>query len=375
MKIILTGGGTGGHFYPILAVIDAINMLAEQKKMLPPEIVFMSDSPYDSAELVKRGVRFKRIYAGKIRRYFSLRNFPDILKTLAGIIKAVVIVYLDFPDIIFSKGGYVSFPVIFAAKIFGMPLVIHESDAVPGKVNQWAGKFARGIAISFPQTIKYFPKEKTAYTGNPIRKGFSVPLKTGSREILKLEENLPVILVLGGSQGARAINDLILDVLPELIQKYQIIHQCGENNFEDVKKRISIILDKSSLSHRYHLFKYLKEDLLRMAYGSANLVISRAGSGSIFEIATSGLPSILIPLPHAAQDHQRENAQAYAETGATEIIEQNNLTPHILLSEIEKIISNKKLMEDMSKTAKNFSKPDAAEKIAKEILVITLEHS
>lgn len=374
MKIILTGGGTGGHFYPIIAVVDAINEIIEKRKIIPPEIIFMSNSPYDPTELNKRRIRFKKVEAGKLRRYFSLRNFSDTLKTFVGILKAAWSIYLDFPDLIFSKGGYSSLPVVFAARIFGIPLIIHESDAVPGKVNQWSGKFAKKIAISFPQTIKYFPENKTAFTGNPVRKQFFIPMKTGAKEFLKIEEGLPVVFIMGGSQGAKPINDVLIDILPELVKKYQVIHQCGEKNIDEVQKRISIVLSDLDYKNRYRPFKYLNEDAMRMAYGAADLVVSRAGSGSIFEISASGLPSILIPLSHAAQDHQRENAHAYSKTGAAEIIEENNLTPHVLLSEIDRILSNKEDRELMSKAAKFFTKPQAAETIAKEILILIYQH-
>ena len=157
MKIFLAGGGTGGHFYPLMAVVDALGAIAEQEKIVKMDLVFISDSPYDSNLLLQKGVRFKKIYAGKIRRYFSLLNIVDIFKTLFGLFNALWTIYLDFPDVIFSKGGYASFPVVFAARFFGIPLIIHESDAVPGKVNKWSGKFAKRIAISFPQVAKYFP--------------------------------------------------------------------------------------------------------------------------------------------------------------------------------------------------------------------------
>lgn len=375
MKIVFTGGGTGGHFYPIIAVIDELNKAIEEKKIVKADIVFMSDSPYDSQLLFKKGVRFKKVYSGKVRRYFSLLNITDSIKTFVGATKAVWGLYTDFPDIIFSKGGYASFPAVLASKILGIPLIIHESDTVPGKVNAWSGKFAKRVAISFPQTAQYFKKEKVALTGNPIRAEFFTKASVGTRDFFKFENEIPVVFFVGGSQGAKKINDTVIDILPELVKKYQVIHQCGKNNKTETEGRAAIVLEKSPLKNRYRSFGYMDEGAMRMAYGAANLVVSRAGSGSIFEIAASGLPSILIPLPSSAQDHQKENAYSYAKMGAADVVEEMNLTPNTLLSEIDRIISNKPGLETMATAAKNFSQPDAAERIAKEILNLALEHA
>ncbi|MBU2109366.1 undecaprenyldiphospho-muramoylpentapeptide beta-N-acetylglucosaminyltransferase [Patescibacteria group bacterium] len=375
MRIIFTGGGTGGHFYPIVAVADALNGLIEKNKIIKAELIFMSDSPCDSSILLKLGIRFKKVQAGKLRRYFSLWNIVDAFKIPVGIMKALWTIYTNFPDAIFSKGGYASFPAVFAARIFGIPLIIHESDAVPGKVNQWSGKFAKRIAISFPQTAKYFPKEKAVLTGNPVRRGFFIPAKTGAKEFLKLEENIPTIFIIGGSQGSQKINDNIIDILPELLKKYQVIHQCGKKNIKEVEGRASIVLEKSPNKLRYHSFDFLNESSLRMAYGAADLVVARASSGSIFEIAASGVASILIPLPHAAQDHQRENAYTYAVTGAAQVIEEANLKPNILFFQIDRLLNNKNELKLISEAAKKFARPDAAEKIAKEIINLVLEHA
>ncbi len=375
MKVIFTGGGTGGHFYPIIAVADALNRLIAEKKIVKANLIFVSDSPYDSSLLFREGIKFKKIFAGKMRRYFSLWNIVDAFKIPFGILKAIWVVYFNFPDVIFSKGGYASFPVVLASRIFGIPLIIHESDSVPGKVNAWAGKFAKRVAISFSQAVDYFPEKKTALTGNPIRRALTVVDKKSGRDFLKLEENLPVIFVIGGSQGSKKINDTIIDILPKLLEKYYVIHQCGSKNIKEAEGRVSVLLAKSPLKSRYRPFAFLNEGLLKTAYSAADLVVSRASAGAIFEIAVIGTPSILIPLPYAAQDHQKENAYAYAKTGAAEVIEEPNLAPNILFSEIERLINNKKGLESMARAAKNFSKPDAAEKIAKEIINLVLEHA
>lgn len=374
MKILLTGGGTGGHFYPVMAVANALNLIADQEKIAKMELVFMAESPYDQDALLQNGVRFKKTYSGKIRRYFSVLNVIDLFKIIPGIIKSILGMYFDFPDVVFSKGGHESFPVVFAARVLGIPVVIHESDAVPGKANSWAGKFAQRIAMSFPGASKYFSQKNIALTGNPVRKEFFVRKKEGAKEFFGFEENIRTVFIMGGSQGAQIINDNLLDILPELLKEYQIIHQCGKNNLKDVENRISVLLGNSIHKSRYRIYDYLNFDGMRMAYGASDLIVSRAGAASIFEIAASGAPGIIIPLDGSAQDHQRENAYAYAQSGAANVIEQNNLTPHILRSEIEGLLNDKDKLQKMSEAAKKFSKPDAAEKIAQEIINLAIEH-
>ena len=374
MKILLTGGGTGGHFYPLIAVAKALNAVADQEKIANLELIYMAEHPYDRNILLQNGIKFKKIYSGKIRRYFSFLNVIDAAKLIPGIVKSVFGMYLDFPDAVFSKGGSESFPPVLAARILGIPIMIHESDAVPGKANAWAGKFAKRIAISFAGSAEYFPKDRAAVVGNPIRKEFFIREVLGAKEYFKLESGTPVIFVFGGSQGSKNINDSLLDILPELLPDYQLIHQCGKDNYEECKGRADLILENSPFKSRYRLFPYLESGAMRMAYGAADLAVSRAGSGSIFEIAASGLPSIIIPLAGSAQEHQRENAYAYAKSGAAAVIEERNLKPHILKSEINRLFSDKEEMGKMAEAAKFFAKPDAAEKIAREIIRLAIEH-
>lgn len=375
MKILFTGGGTGGHFYPIIAVIENLQTLIEEERLVGMDFIFMSDSPYNSDTLTKKNIRFEKVQAGKIRRYFSFLNILDLFKTALGVVKAFWIVYKEFPDAVFGKGGYASFPALFAARILRIPVMIHESDAVPGKVNLWAGKFAERIAISFQESAKYFPAEKTALTGNPVRKDILGSTSEEAKEIFQIENNIPTTLILGGSQGAKNINDNVLDIAADLVQFSQVIHQCGKNNLEETKKRLSVILEKSPLKSRYHLFSYLDDMHLRNASSIANLIVSRAGASSIFEIAGWGIPSIIIPLSNSAQEHQRENAYSYARSQAAEVIEETNFSPHLLLSEIKRLLENKKLLETMAGAAKNFSQPKAGRKIARELLNLVLEHA
>ncbi len=373
MKIILTGGGTGGHFYPLIAVAREINKIVEAEHILNAEIYYLADRPYDKQALSENNITFKQISAGKLRTYFSIHNFLDVFKTFFGVLKAIWIVYKIYPDVIFSKGGYVGFPVLAAARLLKIPVVIHESDSVPGRISLWSGKFAQNIAVSYEEAGQYFSKEKTAWTGQPIREEIKSTVKEGTFEYLKLDPGIPVILILGGSQGAELINNIILDILPELLEKYQVIHQTGARNIEEVQIRAETILKNNPNGNRYRPFPFLNTLALKMSAGSASLIISRAGS-MIFEIASWGVPSILIPITNSQGDHQRKNAFNYVRAGGGIVIEESNLTPHLLIAEVNKLMLDEKKMGEISANALRFAKSDAAFKIARNIINIGLSH-
>ncbi len=354
---------------------EALYNISKEKRLLTPELIFMSDTEYDKKVVLAEGLKFKKVQAGKIRRYFSLLNITDTFKTGTGVLKAIFSVYSDMPDVVFGKGGYASFPALMAAKIFNIPTIIHESDTVPGKVNKWAGKFAQRVAVSFPEAADHFPKEKTILTGTPVRKNILGGTPEEARELLNLEPDTPIIFVLGGSQGAQKINNVILDSLDRLVKNVQIIHQCGSKNKKEVEGRAKVILENSQFKTRYHLYSYMNDSFLRNSASVANLVISRAGGSAIYEIASWGLPSIIIPLKNSAQNHQAGNAYSYKKAGACEIIEENNLTTNVLLSEISRLLSNKDETQRMKEAARNFAKLDAAQKIAKEIIKLALKHA
>lgn len=373
MRIAFTGGGTGGHFYPIIAVAQAIHKIVDEEKLIEPELFYFGPSKYDERALLEEGILYHNVPAGKLRLYFSFGNITDLIKTVAGIIKALVTLFRIFPDVIFAKGGYASFPILLCAKLFKIPTVIHESDTVPGRVNLWASKFARAIAISYQEASVYFPKEKLALTGNPIRAELLNPEKSGAFEFLHLEKDVPIILVLGGSQGSERINDAIVRALGRLVESYQIIHQSGEANYESVKTLANVELENNPNKARYKAFPFLNNLALRMSAGVANLVITRAGS-TIFEIALWGIPSIVVPIPETISRDQRSNAFAYAHSGSAVVIEEANLDDDILISQISGILGSRDRQEHMIKSAKAFARKDAADKIARKLISIALEH-
>ncbi len=377
MKIVITGGGTGGHFYPLMAVADAILDESRKQTLVEPRIYYVGPNEYNPKELFDRGISFIRVPAGKRRinpnGIGMINNAVDVVKMALGCAIGLIKMFILFPDVVFAKGGYASFPTLLAAKILGIPVVIHESDSAPGRVNAWAGKFAKKIAVSFPESAEYFDAAKVAYTGNPVRKDIATPLQIGAYEYLGLDPAIPVISVLGGSQGSARINDIMLRVIEELTKKYQIIHQTGKDHIESVTGMSRLALNGSTYPERYKPMAYMNSMVMRMVAGISRVIISRAGSG-IFEIAVWGVPSILIPITDSHGDHQRKNAYNYARSGAALVIEENNLTPQILIHELSRILDNAAFHDQMVAGTKKFARTDAAEIIAHEVLNIGLSH-
>jgi len=374
MKIVFTGGGTGGHFYPIIAVAEKVNKLIDEQHIISSKLYYFSDSPYDKEILSQNGLLYEEVNSGKMRIYFSFKNFTDVFKVFFGTINAIYKLFSIYPDVVFGKGGYASFPTIFAARILRIPVVIHESDSAPGRVNRWAGRFAKRIAVSFPEAVDYFPKKTVAWTGQPIRTEIESPApQKEAFDYFKLESNVPVIMVIGGSQGAELINNTILDALPKLVEKYQIIHQTGIRNFKVVSGQADVVLIDNKKNTRYTPIPFFNSLQLKMAAGAATIIVSRAGS-TIFEIASWNVPSILVPFTNSNADHSRKNAFSYARAGACSVIEEANMTANILSSEIDRIVENKNGYELMKENAKAFSKPGAAEKIAQQLINIALSH-
>lgn len=378
MRILFAGGGSGGHFYPIIAVAREIRKIADDEGIVKVDMVFYSTALADS-ELVtlrQEDIRYCWVPTGKVRRYFSFLNFSDLFKTLAGIVKAIWSIYLNIPDVVFAKGGYASFPALLAARLFNIPVIVHESDTVPGKVNKWASSFARRIAISFPESAQFFPEEeKTAFTGHPVRTSVLRGNKEAAYNIFGFTKELPVILITGGSQGAKKLNDIFLDIAPRVVEFAQVIHQTGPKIYESVRKRAAVVLEKSPYASRYHSYGFLNEADLRDALAISTIAVSRPGAGSVFYLAASEVPAILVPIPDSAQDHQRSNAYSYARAGAAQVMEEENLTGNLLLAEIKRLLENPERITEMKKSAAAFSRPDAARQIAREIINLALEHS
>ena len=368
MKILFTGGGTGGHILPIIAVAR------ELRKQAGKQLEFLYMGPKDDfAEilLTQEGIKVYHTLAGKVRRYGGLKTFfpnlvDTLIKTPLGIFQALSRMFLLSPDLIFSKGGYGSIPATIAGWILQIPIFLHESDTIPGLSNRIGGAFASRIFVAFPRT-SFFSAKKMTQVGNPIRKEILIGSKEEARELLKLRGDKPIILFLGGSQGAQRINDMLLVIVDEMLKDFEIIHQAGDKNFAQANQEAKVVISKER-SPYYHVVPFFKEPELRHVYAACDFIVSRAGSGSIFEIAALGKPSILIPLPEAAQNHQIQNAYEYANTGAAIVLEEANLTPHFFLEKLRYLLSNSQELAKMSAAALQFAKPDAATAIAQHLI-------
>ena len=377
MKIVFTGGGTGGHFYPIIAVAEAIRDISRERHLVSPKLYFIAPAPFDPEALLENEIQHVSSKAGKMRRYASVQNVFDLFVTFWGTLGCVLTLFKIYPDVVFSKGGYASVPVVLAARILRIPVIIHESDAKPGRANLLASKFAKRIAIAFPSAEEFFPakvRANIAVTGIPLRKRLAELDPMGGIENLKLDPTIPTVLILGGSLGSRTVNETVLGALPELVESVNVIHQTGKDNYAEVVRTAPVILEGSTHKDRYHAFPYLSLETMRQAAGAAHMVVSRAGSTSIAEIALWRRPSILIPIPESISHDQRTNAYAYAHTGAAVVLEQGNLTPHILASEVRRITGDRALSEEMAKRSESFGNRNAARTVAEELLRISLSH-
>lgn len=377
MKIVLTGGGTGGHFYPLIAVAEAIEDLSNERTLLEPELFYIGPPAFDSAALLEHDITWLPAPAGKLRRYPSLRNILDLFKTIAGVIKALAQLFRIYPDVVFSTGGYSAFPTLWAARLLRIPTVIYDADASAGRVSLWSSKFARYIAVAHPDAALSFPesvREKIARTGHPIRKEIEQPASEGGHEFLKLDKTAPTILVMGGSQGAQAINEVVLNALPSLVASYNVIHQSGASNLEEVSSVAGVVLRDNQHADRYRPFGLLNTLAMRMSAGVTNVVVARAGSGTIFEIASWGIPSILVPIPEDVSHDQTENAFSYARAGGCIVIEQKNFTPHVLQAEVDRIMQNEDVRTAMAQSARAYARRESAHTIADVLLKTALTH-
>lgn len=372
MRIVLTGGGTGGHLFPLVAVARKINELAQESNLGEAEIYYLGPGLFLESSLEREEMNFHYsvLITGKWRRYWSIKNFIDIFKILAGFLEALWKLLVIMPDVIFSKGGYGSVATVLAGWIYRIPIILHESDSVPGLANRLLSPFSTFIAVSWNEAAKHFPAGKTYFTGEAVRDAFFKEPEEKERALLHLTKNTPTILILGGSQGAQKINDIILDILPNLLSEFQVIHQTGDENYNSVFNESRVILEGMAGKEvaLYHPVNFMVEPEYIAAIHSADLVISRSGAGSIFEIAAAGRASILIPITDSPNDHARRNAYIFKGDRRAEVIEEGNLTPNLILSVIFGIINNPEKKKQMEQRAKEFATPNAAKLIAQALI-------
>ncbi|MCL4405201.1 UDP-N-acetylglucosamine--N-acetylmuramyl-(pentapeptide) pyrophosphoryl-undecaprenol N-acetylglucosamine transferase [Patescibacteria group bacterium] len=373
LRVLMTGGGTGGHIYPLVSVAAELQVLAAEKKISLDIHYLGAFGPFQEL-LELNGLKVGRIADSRLRRYFSMRNFIDVPKFGYSLLQAAFKMFWFMPDVVFSKGGPGALAVVLIARFYRIPVIIHESDSVPGLTNLISGKYANVIATSFESASVYFPSDKIVLTGNPIRRYMLEDFKKESvsrnKGFLGFDPSLPLITVMGGSQGAAALNDFVIGHLREILNITQVLHQTGTANYDDVVSKLesaSAGIDNDLLK-RYRPVAYLKNDL-RAAFIASDLVVSRASGGGIFELAAFGKPSILIPLPSdvAAGDHQTKNAADYCQTGAAVMVKQDEM-PSRLLKEVQRLLASPAELNQMSQAATRFSKPEAALNIAETVL-------
>jgi len=326
-KIILTGGGTAGHVTPNLALLPALQADGF-------EVHYIGSKDGLERDLVKAaGVPYHAISAGKLRRYMDLKNITDIFRVIKGLGGAIGVIRRIKPDIVFSKGGFVTVPVLVAAKMLRVPSVTHESDITPGLANRLSQPFVGKICVSFPETLTHLPERKSVLTGTPIRQEL---LQGDSKKGLKLcnwpeTEGRPVVLVTGGSQGAAAINACVREALPQLTQKFKIIHLCGKGNLSGI-----------SLPG-YAEFEYVQDGLADL-FALADIVVSRAGANTLFELLALKMPNLLIPLTReASRGDQILNAESFVLQGFSKLLPENNMTPRRLLSDLEILYNEREI--------------------------------
>ncbi|MEF9942154.1 MAG: undecaprenyldiphospho-muramoylpentapeptide beta-N-acetylglucosaminyltransferase [Lachnospiraceae bacterium] len=324
-RIILTGGGTAGHVTPNIALLPKLQELGY-------DIQYIGSYEGIEKQLIEQfGIPYHGISSGKLRRYFSTKNFTDPFRVLKGFGEANALIQSLQPDVIFSKGGFVSVPVVMAGKRRHVPTIIHESDMTPGLANKISIPSATTICCNFPETLALLPTEKSTLTGSPIRQELLSGNKIAALDLCGFTLGKPVILVIGGSLGSVAVNHAVRLILPELLKEFQIIHLCGNGKLD------------SSLEHLqgYAQFEYIQQEL-RDIFALTDLVISRAGANAICELLALRKPNLLIPLSaNASRGDQILNARSFERQGFSVVIEEEQLTKELLLSSIQELYATR----------------------------------
>ena len=324
-RIILTGGGTAGHVTPNIALLPRL-------KELQYDIHYIGSYNGIEKELVEQfGIPYHGISSGKLRRYFSVQNFTDPFRVMKGLGEAKKLVKVLKPDVIFSKGGFVTVPVVLAGKKCHVPTIIHESDMTPGLANKISLPSATKVCCNFPETLTHLPAGKAVLTGSPIRQELLSGDKYKALEFLGFSSDKPVIMVVGGSLGSVAVNDAVRSILPELLKSFQVVHLCGNGKIDHSLKDLK----------GYAQFEYIKEELKDL-FALTDIVISRAGANAICELLALHKPNLLIPLSaNASRGDQILNARSFERQGYSVVLEEEELNKEVLLDTILKLYDNR----------------------------------
>lgn len=354
MKVVFAGGGSGGPVSPLLAIYEKL------KKRYPvTEAIWLGTKKGPEKKMVEPyGLEFKTISAGKFRRYFSLANFIDPIKVLIGYLQAKSVLRKFKPDVVLTAGGFIAVPVVWAAASLKIPSFIHQQDLAKGLANKLMQKKATAITVTFADSLKDYPQEKTYLTSNPVRQQVFNGDKQKGSEIFKLDINKPTIFIVGGGQGAEKINQVVLEVLPQLLSKYQIVHQTGAGKAID--QEINNLYDRQTLksvAQNYRGYEFLGQEIFD-AYALADLVVCRSGLGTLTELSALGKAAILIPIP----GHQEKNAQYFAKDNTAKILWQADVTKENLVDKINQLMNTPSDLQQLSRNIATMMDKQAADK-------------
>lgn len=359
----ITGGGTGGHIYPAIAVADELSKLENTGN-----IFYVGNPDNLEANIAKsKNYKFLPVKSSGMPRKVSLAFISWTVKMFFAWLKCCFYILKYKPDTIFGTGGYVSAPVLFAAITTRTPFIMHDCDAIPGLVTRKLSPFAKSISIAFDSAKKYLQNKNCITNGNPIREEFKTLAKEQARKVLNLENKL-TLCIMGGSQGAKTINNAAIQILERLSKDYnlQVIFQTGKNNFDQTVKDLQKTYPEFAEDKNIIIKPYF-EDMVTVLK-SSDIAISRAGSLSISELCASGVATIYIPYPHAAADHQRKNAKYMLENNAGLYLEDNNTTPETLLDSIKTFIYDTNKLQEIQSATTKLAKYDGVKKIVEQIL-------
>ncbi len=368
MKVLISGGGTGGHIYPALAVAQQL-----QQEYQADILYLGSDDGLETSLIPAAGLRLALIKAGKLQRFMSWRTVTDVARIPVGMAQAINIVRQFHPDVAFTSGGYVAVPAGLAARLNGVPFLMHQQDVPPNLSNRLLAPLATRISVAFADSLPYFPAHKTVQLGNPMRQAILDIRQQSSqqaRATLGMSANLPLLLVTGGSQGARHLNQTVCDALPELLQFCQVLQISGPKLFAETRDRANSTLSSLSeeLQQRYRLVAYMDEDM-PLALQSATVILCRAGASTLSELAVLGKPSILVPLPPAIGNSPQEaNAAMFGNKQAAEVISDTDLKPELLVMRVKSITTSFTSLQHMAEAVSSFARPDATQDIVKQVV-------
>ena len=350
-RIVLTGGGTAGHVTPNIALMPAL-------KEAGYDIHYIGSYHGIERSLIEElNIPYYGISSGKLRRYIDLENFSDPIKVVKGYFEAVKLLKQIKPDIVFSKGGFVSVPVVFAARKRKLPVIIHESDITPGLANKLSIPSASKVCANFPETVKYLPEGKAVLTGTPIRKELFAGNKLRGLDFCGFTNSKPVLLVVGGSTGSAAVNEAVRQALPELLKNYQVIHLCGKGKTDESLNRTA----------GYVQYEYIKKELSDLL-AAADVVISRAGANAICELLALRKPNLLIPLSAASsRGDQILNAESFKGQGFSYVIKEEELTTASLLKGVEEVFRERNAYVKAMSQSKLNDSIDTIIKLIKEL--------